>query len=211
MEEAQAIAAEYIQSLDNLPAEVHHLLAEIRDKENKVVELQTRIQTKMAAYLRHSTRAGGLTPKDAFTPEKIAQDQARITVLAEEKVACADRIVQLLKRAIGRLDVDLARALDRTGEAGSMDAIMSGTGMGSRTAIERLPDSLRSALGHGYGSAGQAETGALGLSGTSAVSTPGPSQKRKYFMWQYFLAVTFDLWGYYRTTNKQHGSIGITS
>jgi len=54
MEEAQAIAAEYIQSmcltvwlvivvnwccisgLDNLPAEVHHLLAEIRDKENKI-------------------------------------------------------------------------------------------------------------------------------------------------------------------------------
>lgn len=185
MEEAQAIAAEYIQSLDNLPSEVQHLLAEIRDKENKIADIGSRIQPKMAAYLRHSTRAGGLTPKDALTPEKIAQDQARMAILADEKVACAERIVQLLTRARERLDVDLARALDRTGEAVSADIIMGGTTTGrSGTAIERLPDNLRSALGHGYGGVGgtqmqaQESLGVLGLT-TTGVSTPGSQQKRR--------------------------------
>jgi len=141
----------------------------------------------MAAYLRHSTRPTGLTQKDGLVPEKIAQDQARMALLADEKVACAERIVQLLRRAIERLDVDLARALDRTGEGGIGDIVMGGmtaTGVGvgrSGTAIERLPESLRSALGGGYGLGVQASVQDLGLGLVTGTSTPvGPAQKREY-------------------------------
>ncbi|KAF8592598.1 hypothetical protein K439DRAFT_23398 [Ramaria rubella] len=174
MEEAQAIAAEFIQSLDNLPAEVQHHLAEIRDRENKIAEIQSRIQPRMAAYLRHSTRAGGLTLKDAALPDKIAQEHDRIRELSEEKVASAERIVHLLSKAMGRLDVDLARAMDRTGEV-PQDVVMGNTG-GSRTPIEKLPESLRNALGTSESNSTIALPVAATTSGTA---TPHPPNKRR--------------------------------
>lgn len=143
---------------------------------------------KMAAYLRHATRTGGLTPKDAGMPDKIAQDHEKIAQLADEKLACATRIVQLLTRAIGRLDVDLARALDRSGET-PQDLMMGG----SRTAIERLPDSLRSALS-GQGLDIMTGGGALGLS-TSGTSTPHPPMKRAYGMGLFYFIELIPLAG----------------
>ena len=127
----------------------------------------------MAAYLRHSTRTGVLSPKEAALPEKIAQEQERLLQLSNEKVACAERIMHLLTKAMGRLDVDLTRAMDRTGEGVSQDMIMGITG-GSRTPLEKLPDTLRGALqGEGKGSIVLSTA-----SGTSSTSTPHPPTKR---------------------------------
>jgi chromatin modification-related protein YNG2 len=129
----------------------------------------------MAAYLRHSTRGGGLTPKDAALPENIAQEHERIRELSEEKVACAERVVHLLTKAMGRLDVDLARAMDRTGEGPPQDVLMGNTG-GSRTPIEKLPETLKSALA-------QSDTIVLpvaGQSGGSGASTPHLPNKRMF-------------------------------
>ena len=126
----------------------------------------------MAAYLRHSARGGVLSPKDAALPEKITQEQERLLQLSNEKVACAERILHLLNKAMGRLDVDLARAMDRTGEAISQDTSMGMTG-GSRTLLEKLPDTLRGALqDEGKGSI------VLSTPGASSTSTPHPPTKR---------------------------------
>jgi chromatin modification-related protein YNG2 len=125
----------------------------------------------MAAYLRHSARGGMLSPKDAAIPEKIAQEEERILQLSNEKVACADRIVHLLTKAMGRLDVDLARAMDRTGEGLSQDAILGSTGP-SRTPLEKLPDTLRGAL--------QSEgNGSIVLSSATGATAPTPHPPTK--------------------------------
>lgn len=138
--------------LDNLPAEVQHYLAEIRDKENKILgsgsihmcssfsicinliqEIQSRIQARMSSYLRHASRAGGtLSHKDTALPEQVALEHAKVMTLAEEKLQCAEKIVKLVSRALGRLDVDLARALDRTGESVA-------TGPANGTAVSIAP------------------------------------------------------------------------
>lgn len=127
----------------------------------------------MAAYLRHSSRGGILSPKEAALPEKIAQEHERILQLSNEKVACAERIMHLLTKAMGRLDVDLARAMDRSGEGVPQDVIMASTA-GSRTTLEKLPDTLRGAL-QGDGNGSIILTSAPGGSGGS---TPHPPTKR---------------------------------
>ena len=49
-------------------------------------------------------------------------------------------------KAMGRLAVDLSRAMDRTGADAPRDALTGSMG-GTRTPIERLSGSLRSTLG----------------------------------------------------------------
>ncbi|KAF8528824.1 hypothetical protein BU17DRAFT_19878, partial [Hysterangium stoloniferum] len=176
MEEAQAIASEYIQSLDNLPAEVQHHLAEIRDKENRIAEMQARITPKAASYLRHATRGGAQKEKDSQIPDKIAAEHAKMAVLAEEKVHSAERIVQILKRAMGRLDGDLSRAMERGGESMLESSAAATTGIG-RTGVNEL---LKGALGLEGGVV--ASTG--GANGVIATSHPPPkSESRLFFRW----------------------------
>ena len=129
----------------------------------------------MNAYLHNMTR-DTLTPKDISLHEKITQEQDRIRELSEEKVLCAERIVHLLTKAMGRLDVDLSRAMDRTGEAAPQDALTGSMG-GTRTPIERLSESLRSTLAHGEGN-GSIVLPPAGQNGASSASTPHPPIKR---------------------------------
>jgi Inhibitor of growth proteins N-terminal histone-binding len=153
-----------------------------------LVEITARIQPKMAAYLRHTTRGGTLSPKEVALPEKIAQEHERILQLSNEKVACAERVMHLLTKAMGRLDVDLARAMDRTGEGVSQDMVMGNTG-GSRTPMEKLPDTLRSALqGEGNGS-----IVLPAASAGSSASTPHPPTKRTLEM-RVFVVWFCSLW-----------------
>ncbi|KZP13443.1 hypothetical protein FIBSPDRAFT_960502 [Athelia psychrophila] len=129
LEEAAGIAAEYISTLDNLPSEVQHLLAEIRHKDSRSQDLNQEIQKETSKYVRHTLRAlqappGTPTPvppptrdKDAQLPAKIAASYAEIDILAAEKVLLSQRVVQLIARARARLENDLGRVLVLQGEA----------------------------------------------------------------------------------------------
>ncbi|GJJ07320.1 hypothetical protein Clacol_001521 [Clathrus columnatus] len=202
MEEAQTIVTEYIQSLDNLPAEVQHYLAEIRDKENKISDIQLRLQARMSSYLRHASRPGVvLSPKDAVIPEQISLEHAKLMALAEEKVRCAEKVVKLVSRSLGRLDVDLARALDRNSDGIASGAVGNATTnstpagpggvsnvMGWMSESITLGSTGGMGFGLGLGRAG-AVTDALrsaiadgssttGTSSTSGAVTPVPKRRR---------------------------------
>ncbi|KDQ64185.1 hypothetical protein JAAARDRAFT_43346 [Jaapia argillacea MUCL 33604] len=145
MEEAAAIAAEYISTLDNLPNEVQFILSEIRYKDTRTQELQREIQKETSRYVRQSLPGnpspsapspspspatpnpnGTSGPSTTAYQAKMTASYAQIEQLANEKVALAKRMAELIHRAKAKLDFDLARVLIAQGEVDP-----SSTGVGA--------------------------------------------------------------------------------
>ncbi|KIK71461.1 hypothetical protein GYMLUDRAFT_211735 [Collybiopsis luxurians FD-317 M1] len=128
LEDAANIATEFIYSLDNIPNEIRHLLEEIKHKESRVQELQYQIDSDSARWIKHTLRSanhngsGPSTPSSSPTkpvghlPAKIKQSYAEIEQLSTDKLALAERVVELLTRTSTRLAVDLNRARVLQGE-----------------------------------------------------------------------------------------------
>ncbi|KAH9033459.1 hypothetical protein EDB84DRAFT_1488648 [Lactarius hengduanensis] len=145
MEEAAAVAMDYITTLDNLPAEVQHLLVEIKHKEAKSQELLQEITKETSRYIRHSLRSGAATPlstKDEQIPQKIDHNYAEVDRLAQEKLKIAERLGLLIQRARTRLDYDLRRVLILQGDDPGQPAFVST----SRNPVQEINDSLRLAI-----------------------------------------------------------------
>ncbi|PAV21020.1 4 histone acetyltransferase complex component yng2 [Pyrrhoderma noxium] len=132
-EEAAQLAAEFISSLDNLPNEVQYLLAEIRHKETRAQEIQAEIQKDTNRYIRHALKSsnsnnnnnssnnntntnGNASSKDALIPGRVAAAYTELEQLANEKVSIAAQLVSALTRVNARLEHDLARVVQLSGE-----------------------------------------------------------------------------------------------
>jgi len=141
MEEAAAVAMDYINTLDNLPAEVQHLLVEIKHKETKSQELLQDITKETSRYIRHSLRSGAtpLSTKDEQIPQKIDQGYAEVDKLAQEKIVLAERLGTLIQRARTRLDYDLHKVLVLQGEDPGHPAFVST----SRNPVQEINEVLR--------------------------------------------------------------------
>ncbi|KAH9998826.1 hypothetical protein BJV74DRAFT_824044 [Russula compacta] len=144
MEEAAAVAMDYLSTLDNLPAEVQHLLVEIKHKETKSQELLQEITKETSRYIRHSLRSGvtPLSTKDEQIPQKIDQSYAEVDKLAQEKMILAERLGTLIQRARTRLDHSLRRVLILQGEDPGQPAFVST----SRNPVQEINESLRLAI-----------------------------------------------------------------
>ncbi|KAG1752458.1 uncharacterized protein EDB91DRAFT_1243224 [Suillus paluster] len=173
LEEAVTIASEFIMTLDNLPSEVQFLLQELRSKETDSQEIQNDLAKEAHKYMRHSLRSEGTDPskeKDrtplAPPTEKLKDAQEKLSVLSDEKIALASRIVELLSRKRARLEHDLGRVLVLQGEtdpaavfAGatastpvSVSGLGSGTAgyvLGGRNPVAQINESLRNAFAGG--------------------------------------------------------------
>ncbi|KAI0267653.1 hypothetical protein BC834DRAFT_968593 [Gloeopeniophorella convolvens] len=186
MEEAAAVAADYIYTLDNLPAEVQHLLVEIKHKETKSQELQQEISKETSKYIRHSLRSGAspLSTKDEQLPQKVVQNYAEIDQLAQEKIKLAERLGVLIQRARTRLDYDLRRVLILQGEDPGQSNFVSTT----RNPIQQVSESLRLAMAEASPivpptpvvvPAAQAQTQkkrkVTGASSTASIKLPSPA------------------------------------
>ncbi|KAF9498720.1 hypothetical protein BDN71DRAFT_1443133 [Pleurotus eryngii] len=144
MEEAAAIATEYISSIDNLPNEVLHILQEIRHKDMRYQEIQQELSRDQARLIRHSLRHPspsantpgsvsatsptvdspvGQTPTGTngssrlLIPSKVESAYAELNQLADEKIALSQRIIEVLARSRARLDFDLAKVRALQGES----------------------------------------------------------------------------------------------
>ncbi|KIO30203.1 hypothetical protein M407DRAFT_224964 [Tulasnella calospora MUT 4182] len=115
MEEAQQIAQDFIASLDNVPLEVKFLLEEINQKEKQAQDLQRAVNNKI---LRANPRVpGGQAHKDLNFEATIQPDIDKISSLADDRVALAQRLVSILTRHCGRLEYDINRIRVASGEA----------------------------------------------------------------------------------------------
>ncbi|KAI0303641.1 hypothetical protein B0F90DRAFT_1307677 [Multifurca ochricompacta] len=131
-------------ALDNLPAEVQHLLVEIKHKETKSQELLQEITKETARYIRHSLRSGAtpLSTKDEQIPQRIDQSYAEVDKLAHEKTRLAERLGILIQRARTRLDYDLRKVLILQGEDPGQPAYVST----SRNPVQEINETLRLAI-----------------------------------------------------------------
>ncbi|KZT05572.1 uncharacterized protein LAESUDRAFT_726850 [Laetiporus sulphureus 93-53] len=170
LEEAASIAAEYISSLDNLPNETQHLLAEIKHRDIRSHELQQEIQKESAKYIRHSLRSSApgqiLSPKDGAIPHAIAAHYAEIDQLAAEKIALSERMVKLVQRARARLDHDLSRVLVLQGDVAPEVQAGYYASLTPKTSVEKINESLKSAI-------------TIREASPSPAASSGPLQKRR--------------------------------
>ncbi|PCH40944.1 hypothetical protein WOLCODRAFT_24379 [Wolfiporia cocos MD-104 SS10] len=151
LEEAATIAAEYVSSLDNLPGETQFLLDEIRHREQRAHELQQEIQRESSKYIRHSLKSApgqALSARDAAIPDSVAGYYTEMDQLAAEKVALAERMVQLVARARARLNHDLDRVLALQGEADPalQGGLFAPSARAAASVVDRVNESLRSAI-----------------------------------------------------------------
>ncbi|GFZ45032.1 hypothetical protein JCM24511_02758 [Saitozyma sp. JCM 24511] len=123
-EEAAQTATEFVASLDNLPGEVSFLLEEIREKDTRINQLLSRINSRHQGLTRHlrnllsNPNSGTTTPtfqlplpagselptshlsnKDAQAVIKIQGEWGKIEVLQEEKIKLAERMERIVNRA----------------------------------------------------------------------------------------------------------------
>lgn len=111
VEDAAVILSDFVSSLDNLPAEVHHILQEIGHKEARVIDLKNRAQSRDAAIQKHArpSHQGGaglltVNPKEEGSIVKIRSDLERAEAISREKVALTERGVALVRTALSPLD-----------------------------------------------------------------------------------------------------------
>ncbi|TFK72017.1 hypothetical protein BDN72DRAFT_388490 [Pluteus cervinus] len=196
LEEAAAIATEFISSLDNLPAEVQHLLQEIKERDHRCQVLQLEVSRDQETYIRQGLRqpasltasspapssalgsgsgqdgSGGggggeatststpppnvdspATPSSlpgrAQLPLRISANYAEIEKLSDEKLALAQRIIELLSRTRNRLDYDLAKVRTLQGE--SLDDISASAINNTIPNLNKVSPTKRSASTSLYG------------------------------------------------------------
>ncbi|KAI5123408.1 hypothetical protein M0805_006114 [Coniferiporia weirii] len=153
-EEAAAVAAEFLSSLDNLPNEVQHLLAEIRHKESRTQELQQEIQKDTTRYIRHGVRSS--TPKegkesvkekdkdskDSLIPGRVDAAYAELDRIAMEKINLGARLVEALARVNARLDHDLTKVVALSGEPQEQYEVRGGYVVGTLPGAAGAPITL---------------------------------------------------------------------
>ncbi|EAU80706.1 hypothetical protein CC1G_08313 [Coprinopsis cinerea okayama7 len=186
LEEAAYIASEFIYSIDNLPNEVAHILAEIKHKDTRTQELQNEIDKDSARYIRHSLRATATplqtptpnarapSPKSAAIPGKISAAYEEIQVLAGEKAELAQKLIEIIQRTRTRLDVELNKVRVLQGEP--VDFLATpGKPAASNDALKNpalaVTESLRNALAStplSQAPSPQASAGTTSVAGSSA-------------------------------------------
>ncbi|KAH9855072.1 hypothetical protein C2E23DRAFT_867148 [Lenzites betulinus] len=146
LEEAANIATEYLSSLENLPNETQHILAEIKERDSKTQELTDEIRKETQKYFRHSSKNAGqaLPGKDAAIPDTVRALYARVDALAAEKVVLSERLVRTLERALARLDHDVRRILKLQGDDPGLPATQHFLGSVDST-VQSIQANLRTA------------------------------------------------------------------
>lgn len=127
MEEATAIAAEYISSLDNLPSEVQFILRETQTLDERAAEYQARINSRQAKILAHYKNLVGangsgevlLTNVESLQ-DKILGDYEKLAAISAQKQEYAASLETLMVKHLRRLNEDLIKLQDPTGTLSSL-------------------------------------------------------------------------------------------
>jgi len=140
------------------------------------IEIQTKLQGRSTTAMRHRIGSGAGTNKDHALTQKVTADLDKLDKLAEEKTALAERLVELLNKACGRLDYELDRIRVASGDPGAVPEptpLLLGVTSGGRAPIDRMVDGLRGAV------AAAAESGPGAGGSGSATPSSGGSMKRR--------------------------------
>ncbi|PIL23566.1 transcription factor [Ganoderma sinense ZZ0214-1] len=116
LEEAAQIATDYLASLENLPQEAQHLLAEIKHLDARSEELTDKIATETKNYVHHHHPRQNAHAHARAIPAAVGRMYDEVNALAAAKVALSARLAALLERAMARLQHALQRILELEGD-----------------------------------------------------------------------------------------------
>lgn len=112
-------------------------------------EMLQDIAKESAKYIRHSSRGGSLSPKDASIPQTVKETYEKVGQLSDEKLVLAQRVVDLVTRARARLDHDLSKVLVQQGDdpgSASQPSLSSVSTLPKRHAVQEIRESVRHAI-----------------------------------------------------------------
>ena len=124
MEEAATLLNEFVGSLENLPSEVAHILAEVANKELAYYgplrarrappddpDVRTKLLARDASIQKHHKASGLLTenPKEVAQVAKCRSDYGKMASLGDDKIRLADRGVALVGRHLAKLERELEK------------------------------------------------------------------------------------------------------
>jgi len=111
MEEAATLLNEFVGSLENLPSEVAHILAEVANKELAYYDIRTKLLARDASIQKHHKASGLLTenPKEVAQVAKCRSDYGKMASLGDDKIRLADRGVALVGRHLAKLERELEK------------------------------------------------------------------------------------------------------
>ncbi|KAI8064723.1 hypothetical protein BC940DRAFT_305181 [Gongronella butleri] len=108
---------EYIQSLDNLPSEIHYHWAEIQNRDEQGKNLERRIQTGQHDLMKihrqwfqqDQEKREKYAKHEPNLIRRIQRDYDKLEDLAAERIQLAENALHLMDRHIKRLGTDLAQ------------------------------------------------------------------------------------------------------
>lgn len=114
--DAASVLEQYVSDLDNVPAELAHILEEIRDKDLKFYETRKRIQQRDSQIHKFIKANGSLAenPKEAPAYSKIRADFEKAMILQQQKCDLSNTGLYIISRHVKRLNDDI-RKLENDG------------------------------------------------------------------------------------------------
>lgn len=112
--DAATVLEQYVSDLANLPAEIAHILEEIRDKDIKFYDTRKKIQQRDNQIHKFIKANGSLTdnPKEQLTYPKIRADFEKAREIQQQKLDLSNTGLYILARHVKSLNDDIAKLED---------------------------------------------------------------------------------------------------
>ncbi|KAF2224821.1 hypothetical protein BDZ85DRAFT_294682 [Elsinoe ampelina] len=109
IDDAATVLEQFTHDVANLPAEIAHLLEEIKAKDEIIMQCKDHITSRDAALQRHVKQNGSHVkhPKEEIFTKAITDSFDRMEALQKEKIALSEKAMVVLERQIKRFDVKL--------------------------------------------------------------------------------------------------------
>ncbi|ORZ32810.1 inhibitor of growth proteins N-terminal histone-binding-domain-containing protein [Catenaria anguillulae PL171] len=101
---------DFLNALDNVPAEVTFILSEIREKDSRLRDTQASIQAKQQTLRKYARSDTAAPAQEERVRESINEKFNIAEQLAEEKMMLSRKLLDLLDRHLKKLDADMTRA-----------------------------------------------------------------------------------------------------
>jgi len=111
MTDASYALSDYIQTLDNLPAELQHIYEELSTKERQFLKYKREKDAREANIFRHIRQNGAhvANPFEDKYNGQIEEIFAKMAQIQEEKCILADKAKELMDRHVNRLNLEIKR------------------------------------------------------------------------------------------------------
>ncbi|KAF2151738.1 hypothetical protein K461DRAFT_313573 [Myriangium duriaei CBS 260.36] len=176
-DDAATVLEQFCHDVANLPAEIAHLLEEIKAKDELIMQGRDNIVARDNTLQRHVKSAGSHVkhPKeDAFT-KVIHENYDRMEILQKEKLALSQKAMIVLERQIKRFDVKLRdlQATDQFPRDASLPSLLQPSAANIAPPLSGMSTPLQSvSVNSAQGIAGNVANAAVArLAGTSRTAS----------------------------------------